>query len=103
VTWTGTISGTTNSFQIQWQWAAAAYSSFGALSTANTNALYNALGIKPIDASAGSLYLNNDHAGTPENFEANVIAGATGNGGTNYVGDYSNAGTAVYQAPLLNQ
>ena len=103
VTWTGTISGTTNSFHIGWEWATAAYSGFGALTITNTNALYNGLGIKPIDANTGNPYLNNDNAGTPENFESNVIPGATGNGGTDYTGFYSNSGTALYQAYLLNQ
>jgi len=103
VTWTGAFSGTMNSFNVQWQWGAAAYSGFGTLSLSNANTLYNGLGIKPIDANSGSAYLNSDHAGTPENYKANVIAGATGSGGNDYTGAYSQMGTASYQAYLLNQ
>ena len=103
VTWTGAFSGTTNSFNLQWQWAAAAYSGFGTLSLSTPSTFYNGLGVKPIDANTGSAYLNSDNAGTPENYKANVIAGATGNGGSDFTGLYSQAGTASYQAYLLNQ
>jgi len=103
VTWTGAFSGTTNSFDLQWQWGAAAYSSFGTLSLSNTNTFYNGLGVKPIDANTGSVYLNNDNAGTPENFHPNLIAGATGNGRNDFTGSYSQMGAASYQAYLLNQ
>ena len=103
VTWTGAFSGTTNSFNLKWQWGAAAYTGFGTLSLSNANALYNGLGIKPIDSSTGSAYLNNDNSGTPENFKANVIGGATGNGGNNWTGNYGPMGSASYQAYLLNQ
>jgi phospholipase C len=103
VTWTGAFSGTANSFNLQWQWGAAAYSGFGTLSLSSANALYNGLGVKPIDANTGSAYLNNDDAGTPENYKANAIAGATGSGGNDFTGADSQMGTASYQAYLLNQ
>ena len=55
----------------------------------NFSADYNALGVKPVDDNKKNLYLNNDHAGTPENFKSYVIGEATGGGGHNYAGDYS--------------
>jgi hypothetical protein len=114
VDWTGVFSGTTNSFTLQWQWGAAVYSSLGTGlgtgigSSSGTTAFYNALGIKPVDANTGNAYLNNDNAGTPENFVANFLSSATGNGhgphGSNqYTGAYNQAGSAYYQAYLLNE
>ncbi len=105
VDWTGVFSGTTNSFTLQWQWGAAVYSSLG--SGLGTTAFYNALGVKPIDANAGSAYLNNDNAGTPENFKASFVSSATGGHGpfgpNQYTGVYNQPGNAYYQAYLLNQ
>jgi phospholipase C len=103
VTWTGGFIGTNSSFHVKWEWAAAAYSGFGNLSTTNTTTLYNGLGIKPIDAKTGSPYLDNNRAGTPENFETNLISGGTGRGGTDYTGSYSQQGIAQYQTYLLNE
>jgi hypothetical protein len=34
----------------------------------NFSADYNALGVKPVDDNKRNPYLNDDHAGTPENF-----------------------------------
>ena len=111
--WTGEFSGTTNSFTLQWQWAAAVYSNLGTGlgtgigSSSGTTAFYNALGIKPIDASTGSSYLNSNSAGTPENFIADFLSSATmGHGpvGTNpFTGVYNQPGNAYYQAYLLNE
>ena len=103
VSWTGEIQRHDKLVPHRMAVGSGGIQQLGALTTSNTAALYSGLGIKPIDANAGSLYLNSDNAGTPENFVSNVIAGATGNGGTDYTGSYSNAGTALYQAPLLNQ
>jgi phospholipase C len=103
VTWTGAFSGTTSSFNLKWEWGGAAYSSFGTLNLSNTNTLYNGLGVKPIDASAGSASPNGDLAGTPENFKANAIGGVSGYGGSSFTGAYSQMGTASYQAYLLNE
>jgi len=102
VTWTGWFSGTNSSFNIGWRWAAAAYSSFGNLSTTNTTTLYNGLGVKPIDGNMGSAYSDNNKAGTPENFLANLVSGGTGQGG-DYTGSFSHTGIAEYQGYLLNQ
>jgi len=67
--------------KLKWKWAAAAYDTF------STD--YNALCIKPVDGSSLSIYNNNDKAGTPECFKANLIPGGTGDGGTNYTGSHS--------------
>jgi hypothetical protein len=84
VTWTGTFTSDTASVTVQWQWAAAVYSQFGAD--------FNSLGVKPVDDNRGSQYQNSDHAGTPENYKQFVLGGARGGGGSNYTGSYS--GTA---------
>jgi sugar lactone lactonase YvrE len=81
VTWSGTITSDTPTASLQWQWAAAVYTSFGAD--------YNSDGIKPVDDNQASVYQNSDHAGTPETFKSNVIGGATGGGGSNYTGSLS--------------
>jgi hypothetical protein len=81
VTWSGTISTDTPGAKLQWQWAAAVYTSF--------NADNNLLGVKPVDANKKNPYLNSDHAGTPENYKQFVTGGARGGGGSNYTGSYS--------------
>jgi hypothetical protein len=81
VCWQGEFSSNEPGVTVQWKWAAAVYKTFS-----ND---YNALGIKPIDASDGSIYHNSDHAGTPENYKSNVIGGARGGGGSNYAGSYT--------------
>src|SRR6185295_462136 len=43
VTWTGTFASDTAGLGVKWQWGAAVYSSF------NTD--YNAVNVKPVDAS----------------------------------------------------
>jgi len=80
VTWTASFTSTDRT-AIQWQWAAAAYSSF------STD--YNALGVKPLDQPSGTAYPNSDAAGTPENFKAYVVGGARGGGGSNFTGSLS--------------
>jgi len=108
--WEGVFSGTTVSFTLNWQWAAAVYSTLG--TGLGTTAFYNGLGIKPIDASTGSTYLNHDNAGTPENYKTDYISSATGYGNgyghgqqasSQYTGQYNQPGNAYYQAYLLNQ
>jgi hypothetical protein len=76
VVWQGTFTTDTPGVKLQWQWAAAAYTSF------NTD--YGALGVKPADGYGGS-----DHAGTPENYKSFVTGGARGGGGSNFTGSYS--------------
>ena len=90
VTWSGSFSTNQSGLGINWQWAAAVYTSF----TSN----YGNLGIKPVDSNRLSSYQNSDHAGTPENYESYVVGGARGGGGSNYTGSYS--GTASDDPPI---
>jgi hypothetical protein len=81
VTWTASFWSDTAGITVNWSWAGAAYSTFA------TD--YNALGVKPVDNNALSAYANGDKAGTPESFKSSVVGGATGNGGTNFTGNFS--------------
>jgi hypothetical protein len=84
VTWQGVFSSAAPNLKVQWQWAAAVYTSFDASDLG--------LGVKPVDDNRASQYQNSDHAGTPENFKTAVVGGARGGGGSNWTGSYS--GTA---------
>jgi hypothetical protein len=90
VSWQATFSSDTAGLTVNWQWAAAVYSTFG------TD--YNALDVKPVDDNHVSAYQNSDHAGTPEAFKAFVLGGARGGGGANFTGSLS--GTASVQTPV---
>lgn len=83
VTWSGTFYSGTAGLSAQWQWAAAAYSSFA------SNLSY--LGVKPVDSNSISSYQNSDRAGTPESFTRSLAPGARGTGGSNTTGSYSGA------------
>jgi hypothetical protein len=87
VAFTAEFSSTTPGLTVNWQWAAAVYTSF------DTD--YNALGVKPVDDNKASEYQNSDHAGTPENFKSFVTGGAAGGGGSNYTGSYSATGSCA--------
>ena len=91
ITWQANFSSDSSGISLQWQWAAAVYTSF------NTD--YNGVGVKPVDDNQASQYQNSDHAGTPENYKADVTGGATGGGGSNYTGGYS--GTASVSVPVV--
>ncbi|HVT36097.1 MAG TPA: hypothetical protein VHE37_10945 [Nevskiaceae bacterium] len=86
VTWQGEIDSDTPGVKVNWQWAAAAYSSFSSYP--------DTLGVKPVDDNKGSQYANSDHAGTPEAFKTYVVGGARGGGGANATGSYSGTGHA---------
>jgi len=82
VSWSGTFITDTTGVNVNWQWAAAVYTSF------STN--YGTLGVKATDDNHHDcVTLNSDHAGTPENFKSFVIGGAMGGGGSNYTGSLS--------------
>jgi RHS repeat-associated protein/uncharacterized repeat protein (TIGR01451 family) len=81
VTWSGTFYSDTSGVSINWQWAAAVYTSFGGD--------YRTLNVKPVDDTSASVYKNSDHAGTPEAYKTFVTGGARGGGGSNYTGSYS--------------
>jgi hypothetical protein len=87
VTWQATINSDTHGVSVNWQWGAAAYTSF--------SGNLNALGVKPVDSNSQSQYLNSDHAGTPESFKLFVTGGARGGGGSNFTGSYSATKTAA--------
>jgi hypothetical protein len=91
VTWQGQFSSDTSGLNVNWQWAAAVYTTFG------TD--YNALNVKPTDDNHVSVYQNSDHAGTPEAFLSYVVGGATGGGGSNFTGSLS--GTASVRPVVL--
>jgi hypothetical protein len=80
----GSFSSSTPGLTVQWQWAAAVYTSF------NTD--YNQLNVKPVDDNQASQYKNSDHAGTPETYKSFVVGGARGGGGSNWTGSYSATG-----------
>jgi hypothetical protein len=87
VAFTATFTSFATGLTVNWQWAAGVYTSF--------DYDYNGLGVKPVDDNKASQYQNSDHAGTPENFKAFVIGGATGGGGSNYTGSYSATGSCA--------
>lgn len=87
VAWTGTFGSSVSGVSAQWKWGAAVYTSF------TTD--YNALGIKA-GHQTSCLYLNGDHAGTPEGVNSSnktwqsfVTGGARGGGGSNFTGSWS--------------
>ena len=89
VTWSGFWSTTAPAgLKVNWQWAAAVY-------TTSFGSDFNAIGVKPVDANNGSVYLNSDHAGTPETFKSSVVGGARGGGGSNFTGSYSGTGSSA--------
>jgi hypothetical protein len=81
VCWSGGFGSDLGKLEFEWKWAAAVYKQF------STD--YNALGVKPIDGDKLNPYKNGDHAGTPENFKKQVVAGARGGGGANVTGSYT--------------
>src|SRR5207244_580527 len=81
VTWSAQFTTDTPGVSLNWQWAAAVYTSF--------SATYSSLGVKPCDSSTASSYSNLDHAGTPESYKTHLTGGARGGGGANYTGSYS--------------
>jgi hypothetical protein len=94
VTWSATISCDKAGVSIARKWATSVYTNF------NGN---SALNIKAVDGSVQNPYANTDKAGTPENYKQYVTGGGTGNGGTNYTGDYSATGTATCNSQLTRQ
>jgi len=85
VTWQLNATSDTAGLSVNWQWAAAAYSTF---STDMAS-----VGVKAVDDNHFAPYANSDHAGTPENFQSFVVGGATGGGGSNFTGSYSATGS----------
>jgi hypothetical protein len=94
VTWQGQFTCDTTGVTVNWQWAAAVYTTF--------NSDYNALHVKPVDDNHVSAYQNSDHAGTPESYLPYVIGGATGGGGSNYTGSLSPTASVTPTAALAS-
>lgn len=100
VSWQGSFSSNTSGITVDWKWGAAVYQVF--------SPNYNVLGIKPTHTNA-CLYLNSDHAGTPEGVDANsgqpfkafVTGGARGGGGSNWTGSWSGTQQAVVCANMI--
>jgi hypothetical protein len=92
VTWSGNMIATAANVSVNWQWAAAVYTSF--------SSDYTQLGVKPLDVATGQ-YPNLDHAGTPESYKSFVTGGARGGGGSNYTGSYSGTGAVTPTDPPI--
>jgi hypothetical protein len=90
VTWQLDATSDTAGLKINWQWAAAAYTTFGADQAS--------LGVKAVDDNHFAPYSNSDHAGTPENFMSYLVGGGTGGGGANFTGSLS--ATASFTPPV---
>jgi hypothetical protein len=54
-----------------------------------------------VDDKVQNPYLNQDHAGRPENFKQYVIGGATGGGGNNYTRGSQRNGQVVGSATFV--
>jgi hypothetical protein len=93
VNWQADFQSDTAGVTVNWQWAAAVYTTF------STN--YTALNVKPVDSNQLSVYQNSDHAGTPEAFRIYVIGGGRGGGGSNWTGSYSS--TAFVTPTVVTQ
>jgi hypothetical protein len=87
VVWTGDFSSYPEGIILKWKWGAAVHK------TNMTEANHNVLGLKMAHTNA-CLYLNSDHAGTPENVKKFVTGGVRGGGGSNYTGSWSGTATA---------
>jgi hypothetical protein len=80
IKWTADVSIDKPGVSVSWKWGAAVYTRFGG---------HEDLKIKPVDGLWQNPYLNTDEAGTPENYRAFVVDGATGKGKKDYNGKYS--------------
>jgi hypothetical protein len=84
---------------LQWQWAAAVYSSFSSTYATASPLNSNVLAVNAEDGSA-NMY-GTDSAGTPEAYRTALLFGATGGGGTNYTGYFTpGAGVVPTVAPM---
>ncbi|HTP55995.1 MAG TPA: hypothetical protein VML53_04930 [Thermoplasmata archaeon] len=86
VTWSGNFSSSECGLSFNWKWSAAVYTQFAGSQAAPH---YANVGVKPVDDNKMSSYQNSDHAGTPENYKADLAQGGTEGGGSNYTGSYS--------------
>jgi hypothetical protein len=92
VTWTANFGADTPGLSVNWQWAAAVYTSF--------SSNFGNLGVKAVDDPLVDAYRNSNLAGTPESFKQYLTAGARGNGGSNYTGTHTATATVDPEAPV---
>jgi len=92
VTWQTNVTADAPKVSVSWKWGAAVYTSFGGS--------LDGVGAKAVDDMKVDFFKNNDAAGTPENFKAFVVRGATGTGGNNYTGG-SSASRTVAAGPYV--
>jgi SdrD B-like domain len=92
VTWQTNVTADAPKVSVSWKWGAAVYTSFGGS--------LDAVGAKAVDDMKVDAFKNNDPAGTPENFKAFVVRGATGTGGMNFTGG-SSASKSVAAGPYV--
>jgi hypothetical protein len=91
VSWQGVFSSTaTPPLQVKWQWGAAVYTQL--------SKSYTTLDVEPADQNLQASIFQ--LAGSPEMYRAYVVAGATGDGGSNYTGYYS-AADSCSTAPVV--
>jgi hypothetical protein len=86
VSWTASFVSSTPGLNVNWQWAAAAYTQF--------STEYTTLNVKAVDDNHFAPNANSDQAGTPEAFKAFVTGGARGGGGANATGSLSATASA---------
>jgi len=99
VAWSTSFSTDTPGITLQWQWAAAVYSSFSSTYATASPLNTNLLAVNAEDGSA-NMY-GTDSAGTPEAYRTALLFGATGGGGTNYTGYFTpGAGVVPTVAPM---
>ncbi|HUM67006.1 MAG TPA: hypothetical protein PLV32_14200, partial [Chitinophagaceae bacterium] len=79
VKWTSDIS-ISKGVEISWRWAAATYTQLGT---------HDNLDVKSAGDKKGGPHHNGNHVGTPENFTAYLVPGATGNGKKDFTGKHS--------------
>ena len=82
VSWTADFYADQPGVDLNWQWSAAAYSSF------STD--YNSLAVTSIDGANGF-----SQSGTPGAYANFVVGGGRGGGGSNYTGSNSATGTVI--------
>ncbi|MBL7763781.1 MAG: T9SS type A sorting domain-containing protein [Chitinophagaceae bacterium] len=82
VTWSARIVSDKAGVSFTWKWAAAVYTSL--------TTTYGNLSVVTVDGTR--------KAGCPDSYRTNVVAGAKGNGGTNYTGNYSSTSSQTCSA-----
>jgi hypothetical protein len=85
VTWSADFTTSTPGITVNWKWSAAVYSEF----TSNMAGIQ----VKTVPDKKQDVIKNGDRAGTPENFKSDVVAGARGQGGSDWTGNRTSVAT----------